>query len=401
MAEILIKTKEITDKYSIVNNAFKLDEIKNPELDNKGEPKDEINVEIGDTKQTEFYPQIKLQRWTNETNFSVRLKDTEYEKAQITTDKDKIIWDKDNIKIDFYDFQEGEGGYKMVWYLKSKPLTNKIEFTIQSKGLDFFYQPELTPEEIAKGAVRPPEVEGGYAIYHQTKGVMNDINGKDYKTGQAFFIYKSRLTDAEGKQEWAILNIDIEKGSFTEEIPQDFLNKAVYPIRGNTNWGYETIGGTTESGDFGNEVFGSVFTAPADMGTVQSISIYAGTGDFSSGLKGLLILDSSLNIITNGITAAMNPVASAWNVATYGTEPSPTPSTAYIIGEITNAGMYWRYNAGDTNQGVNDTSNNYTSPANLVSVTRTTNKYSIYATYTPSGEGVVAPPTLNLMGVGK
>ena len=76
MAEILIKTKEITDKYSIVNNAFKLDEIKNPELDNKGEPKDEINVEIGDTKQTEFYPQIKLQRWTNETNFSVRLKDT-------------------------------------------------------------------------------------------------------------------------------------------------------------------------------------------------------------------------------------------------------------------------------------------------------------------------------------
>ena len=131
-------SKEITDKYSITNNAFKLDKIKNAEKDKyTGEPKDEINVEIGDTKQTEFYPQVKICRWSNETNFSVRLKDTEYEKAKISFNKDKIVWDKDNIKIEYCDYPEGEGGYKMVWYLKSKPATNKVEFTIQSKGLGF------------------------------------------------------------------------------------------------------------------------------------------------------------------------------------------------------------------------------------------------------------------------
>jgi hypothetical protein len=109
---------------------------------------------------------VKLCRWTNEVNLSVRLKDTEYEKAVISTDKDKIIWDKDNIKIEMYDYAEGEGGYKFVWYLKSKPTTNKVEFFIQSKGLDFFYQPELTQEEKDKGVIRPENVVGSYAVYH-------------------------------------------------------------------------------------------------------------------------------------------------------------------------------------------------------------------------------------------
>jgi len=53
-------SKEITDKYTVISNAFRLDKIKNAELDKyTGEPKDEINVEIGDTKQPDFYPQVK------------------------------------------------------------------------------------------------------------------------------------------------------------------------------------------------------------------------------------------------------------------------------------------------------------------------------------------------------
>ena len=174
-------TLEMAEKYKIINNAFRLDKIINPELDKyTNTPKDLITTEIGDVKQAEFLPQLKLARWGNneevgEVNFSVRLKDTEYEKAKISTLKDEIKWSKGNVEIEYFDYQEGEGGYKMVWSLKSKPVTNKIEFIIQSKGLDFFYQPPLTAEELAEGAVRPPEVEGSYAVYHQTKGGLNDI----------------------------------------------------------------------------------------------------------------------------------------------------------------------------------------------------------------------------------
>lgn len=69
-------SQEVKDKYSIVNNSFRLTA--------KSDPKDRITVEIGDVKQAEFYPQVKIGRWgnsenDNEVNCSIRLKDTEIE----------------------------------------------------------------------------------------------------------------------------------------------------------------------------------------------------------------------------------------------------------------------------------------------------------------------------------
>jgi len=57
--------KEITDKYTVVSNSFA--------CVSKDDPKDKIQVEIGDTKQVDFHPQVKLMRWDNEVNFSARL----------------------------------------------------------------------------------------------------------------------------------------------------------------------------------------------------------------------------------------------------------------------------------------------------------------------------------------
>ena len=141
--------KEITDKYSIISNAFKLDKIKNPELDKIGEPKDEINVIIGDDKQPDkFYPQIKLQRWTNEVNFSVRLIENEIGEEKIETIGDKIKWSKGNLDVEFYDYEEGEGGYKFIPYLKKKPIDNVISrWSVKKKGCSFYKQPEITDEE--------------------------------------------------------------------------------------------------------------------------------------------------------------------------------------------------------------------------------------------------------------
>ena len=66
-------------------------------------PKDRIEVEIGDSKQADIcYPQVKIMRWDNEVNFSVRLKDTEYDKAQVKKEGEKIKWSKGNIDIHCY-----------------------------------------------------------------------------------------------------------------------------------------------------------------------------------------------------------------------------------------------------------------------------------------------------------
>jgi len=71
--------KKIKDKYSVVSNAFRLSGGKK-ELTKDGKPKDLIITEVGDVKQTEFYPQVKIGRWgdddsNNEVNLSLRLLD--------------------------------------------------------------------------------------------------------------------------------------------------------------------------------------------------------------------------------------------------------------------------------------------------------------------------------------
>ena len=112
MPEQPTPTPEILAKYTIDQNGkLLLQKIKNASLDTyTNEPKDEINVEIGDTKQVNFYPQVKLCRWTNETNFSLRLIESEPSLATVSFDAEKIIWNKGNYRIEYYDYPEGEGG---------------------------------------------------------------------------------------------------------------------------------------------------------------------------------------------------------------------------------------------------------------------------------------------------
>ena len=409
--------KEITDKYGIESNCLSLCP--------KNDPKDRIHIEIGDSKvPTEFMPQVKMMRWDNEVNFSVRLKSECFAGlAEVSFDKDKIIWEKGDAKIEYYDYTEGEGGYKMVWYLKSKPVTNKVEFSLQSKGLNFFYQPSLTVEfqsgysnEFKRGIVvsetqvkdlndlggralvnRPENVVGSYAAYHQTKGRMNDINGKEYKVGKAFHIYRPKLIDADGWEVWGNLNIDIEKGIYEVEIPQDFLDNAVYPIKSNDNFGNESSAGT-EFVPSDNYLYGSVHSAPAG-GTIQAIVCYikgqyGTTGDW----KGVTVLHSNLNIITDGVTEPDLNISTVWSwkTATYGTDPTIIGSTDYVLAIVTLLGGSSGdsvYDTGTTNQGHLDSSNSYSTPTNPTDATLYDRNYCIYATYTPSAEAVGPFPT--------
>src|ERR1035441_3141757 len=124
--------KEITDKYSVDNNTFLQVA--------KVNPKDKIDVEIGDSKQKDFLPQVKIQRWDNEVNFSARLIHDE-KTPTVTTEADKILWKGDKVEAHFYDFADSpehpEGASEFEVILKEKPKTNKVEFTLNTKGLGF------------------------------------------------------------------------------------------------------------------------------------------------------------------------------------------------------------------------------------------------------------------------
>jgi len=403
---------EIKDKYRLEGVSLVSNKIINSELDKyKGEPKDEVKVIIGDKSddklggEKNFEPSIELSRW-NEVSFKLipDLKDVAVKDRTLVFDKEKIRYDTPKISFEMYEFTEGEGGYKYIWYLNEKPATNKIEFAIEtSGGLDFFYQPALNAEnkdpnltctetqcKDVDGSVvteRPVNVVGSYAVYHSTKGGMNDINGKEYKTGKAFHIYRPHIIDAEGKETWG--NLHIENGIYSVEIPQDFLDKAVYPIKSNDEFGYHPAGGGTKAGSYVglNTWRGSLYNSPANINTVTEIGYYCEARITAGHLKGTVVLHSDLTIIANGVgNAGVMPNAGApsWKTSTFATPPTLSPSTDYVLSIVNDNQYYFYYDTGDTNQGHYEIDNNYTTPTNPSSITHDTTKYSIYATYTPA-----------------
>ena len=412
---------EIKAKYQLDDVSLIKKDIKNAELDKyKGEPKDEIKVTIGDNTPViedglfganeikEFKPDIELKRW-NEVSFKLKTgKLLSGAKNKIVSfEGDKIKYKTD--KMDFEMYAPDDENYKYVWYLNEKPEKNVVEFEIESSGLDFFYQPPLTQEykngyndEFKKEIIvsetqvndldgnvlveRPENVVGSYAVYHSTKGGMNDINGKDYKTGQAFMIYRPHIIDANGKETWG--NLHIENGIYSVEIPQEFLDKAVYPTKSNDTFGYTTVGSTSSGGI--NAASYAIIYPLSTNGDVTKLSIYF-QGTNVHNVKGLIYNNSSS--YPNALLDVSSPTVVPnftidWN--DFNNSESLT-TASYWLGwncENTTGGVSYYYNAGDTNQRyyVGD---NYSSPANPYPAggTGAARIVSLYATYTPSGGG--------------
>jgi len=231
------------------------------EYDLKGnvlEKNGDVKVEI-----KTYAPEVKLSRW-DEVSLTIKPLSSN---ATISFEGDKIKFSE--TKKDYY-FYEVENGFEYDLTLKEKPETNIIQLQIQSEGLEFFYQPELTTEEVARGDIRPNNVVGSYAVY-ASEPKKNIVGGKLYRSGKVGHIYRPRIEDAVGNWVWGKLKI--ENGILSVEIQQEFLDKSVYPLKHTTGttFGYTTIGGTEAGGD-PNYLTGSHFTATA--GTIASISYY-------------------------------------------------------------------------------------------------------------------------------
>lgn len=273
-------SKEIKDKSTIKNNAFI--------QVHKDSQKDKIDVEIGDTKDaSKFYPQQKIMRWDNEVNCSVRLIHDE-KKPKVTTEKDKIVWEGDKVKAEIYQLTDGEGGQEFEITLKEKPKSNVVQFTLVDKGVDYFYQPELEDSEVsemaeregitlleAKRKCRPENVVGSYVVY-ASENKINYVGGKEYKCGKVGHIYRPKIIDSKGTEVWG--NLHIENGILSVTIPQEFLDKAVYPVRhaAGLTFGYTSVGGTLMDGSSstGQLMANNQTYSPASDGTVSSISVY-------------------------------------------------------------------------------------------------------------------------------
>jgi len=352
---------------------------------------DRIEIEVGDSKQADsFYPQVKIKRWDNEVNSSFRLIDTEEKTFETDENKIKLIGNKKEIHL--YELSPSDdlpsGGYEFEVILKEKPKDNKIEFSIQTKELNFFYQPELTQDEVDNGAVRPDNVVGSYAVYHKTKN-GNIKNGKHYKCGKAFHIYRPRIEDSKGTWVWGELSVDLENNKLIVTVPQKFLDEAVYPVKHAAGATFGYIGEGESSTEFNNspQSGGSEFTGAA--GTIDSISMYCNT----SGSPGtdVAIYETDGDLVEGTTSAGFGPDGADWVTINLAGTTTISAISYVLQGKNYNAGLTLYYDAGDTNQGYY-ASNGMFSWDDPETFSNNDNKYSIYATYTAGG-GEPATPT--------
>jgi len=242
----------------------------------KADPKDHLKIEVGNEEN--FKPKVKVSRW-DEVDFSLELLDGESGNAKLETEGDKIKWSKGDKTARFYDLtseEYPEGAFEFDIELKKKPKTNKIEFSLNTKGVEFFYQPALTQAEIDEGAQRPENVVGSYAVY-ASENKTNYVGGKEYKVGKIGHIYRPKIYDANGQSVWGVLNIT--GNILSVEIPQAFLDSAAYPVVVDPTFGYTTKGAsqTGFGGARGNVASSSLHTATTgDTITGYSCYCYAG-----------------------------------------------------------------------------------------------------------------------------
>jgi hypothetical protein len=194
---------------------------------------------------------VKIKRWDNEVNASIRLKhDTIPGNITYSDDGEKITWIKkqgqNEWKAIFYHRDDlDEGGFEFEVHLPANPPVNFLEFTVNTKELDWFYQPALTQQEIDEGLQRPENVVGSYAVYHKTKGGMNDAAVMEYKVGKAFHVYRPHVVDANGNEAWGTLSLNEQTGILTISVDQTWLDNAAYPVKVDPTFGY-TSGGASE-----------------------------------------------------------------------------------------------------------------------------------------------------------
>jgi len=368
---------------------------------------DRLRVVVGDDKQPDFKPQFKIEKWDNECNVSVRLKD-DY-KHSPKEEKEKVVSKKPKHDARLYELEDG---FEFDVVLKEKPKSNILEFTLETKEVDFFYQPEISDDEAlelietikkqntklkekgkderpiptlleAKREIRPENVVGSYAVYHSSKR-----DNEKYKVGKVGHIYRPKIYDNEGNETWGSLKI--EGKILTVEIPQEFLDKGIYPIVVDPTFGYTTAGSSYTYGL--SDAFARTVT-PSSGGTVDSISCYI-QEDFGGhyGYEGFITDATNYEIIINGAVGRVSgsgPLTFDWYTQSFTTKPTVVSGGNYAwIHLDAEMAMDIAYDSGNTGDGLLDNSNSYTSPPpDPTDASEDSNRYSVYATYTEASSG--------------
>ncbi|MGQ9624290.1 MAG: hypothetical protein ACUVT9_02850 [Candidatus Bathycorpusculaceae bacterium] len=364
-------------------------------------------VYIGDPNDEVFHPKLRLERWKGECWLKLCYDDTKVagKEKSCKLEENKVKWSCRDFDFHFYALNVSEqnegGGLEFEIILKTKPPVNTFTLPFQSQNLLFYFQPPLTqrfkPEDCivlsetfarlkdGREIRRPINVVGSYAVYHATRTNIHysQTDAEKYKVGKAFHIYRPMAKDNVGNNVWCDLNIDEAEGVLTITVPQEFLDKAVYPIVVDPTFGYTTKGGT----DYHNPDHysdGSVFTCP-EAGIGESITMYLKQyGSLTPNLAFLIYQHSNNALVKETEEWTVTSGWDGWKTLNF---PSPKPSLTaqdyvLLLWHSDSVSFYADDNGADKEHYWWNITYNYDNPPNPAWFAHGSIIVSIYCTYT-------------------
>lgn len=362
-----------------------------------------VKVEIGDSKDpNKFHPRLKLKGWDNEVNVSFGLVVGDDEEPTVTESDGVVEWVTSKIKAKFYNLYDiEETGHEFEIWLLEKPSTNVVTLSMNDpKELEFYYQPELSEDEINSGCERPDNVVGSYAVYHKTCGNLHtsEAIAEKYKSGKAFHIYRPWAEDRGGARVWCELYIDPENHVTTITIPEYFYNSAIYPVLIDPTFGYTTAGSSNASwGYYGPYMFGASLTEAGSLTSITANARPSSSGSATGYVYGIYNGDKTFNEHTN--EGSGTSTSYSWLTLNFASAVSLSAGSYYLSGRCnstsTSPGIKYDTGFSGTEYYYDDTSysaTNWPSPF-VADYTATNRKLSIYGTYTAAA----TPPTINIL----
>ena len=280
---------------------------------------------------------------------------------------------------------DGVEAFEFDIELTERPDTNVFTYELERwEDLDFFYQPELTAEEIEQGVERPENVVGSYAVYHKEK--KNHVVGEtNYGTGKLYHIYRPLVCDAEGNEVWGQLHY--EEGELSVMVPQEFLDSAVYPVIVDPTFGYTSVGGTSVNET--DWISGSFATLTED-GSITGLSFYYSPSANNALARGAIYSGTYSGLTREAQTVQIAvPIGGAWREATFSSPVSLTAGTYTLVynSQFVSGSVQRRYDT-VSNQAVayyDEWVSSYSFPSSFTPEPwNRDRRYSIYATYTAS-----------------
>lgn len=188
-----------------------------------------------------------------------------------TLDGDKLAIKDGDIESTF---TLSETSLKIERVFSTKPTTAPKYKLAFSQGVQFFYQGELTPEEIADGCSRPDNVVGSYAVYCDKQGHFKNPDGStkvNYGCGKIGHLYAPYWTDSSGKKIKGTQEIQGNILTFALP-PHEWIDSAVLPITLDPDVGYAEIGGSTYSLSADRRT--ALISTGTTSGEVQKMFVY-------------------------------------------------------------------------------------------------------------------------------